>query len=360
MFNPRWEKLLLDIAGADDLERLRAVRIAEQTRLAAELAASAPASETVAALNTLHDALIARSLQLAEMEMARSGFGAPPVPYAYMLYGSGGRAEQTQSSDQDSGLVYADPASGEAAARCRDYFRTFAAAAVRQLITLGYPPCEGNVIASNPAWCMSLGEWRTKIDGWFAEPDWENVRYLLIVADGRPVAGQAVLGHNLKACFHDNLAANPAVVARMLENTLRHKVIVGVFGQLLRERYGENAGGLDIKYGAYIPMVNAIRLLALQRGIRETNTLARIAELRKAAALSSGEAERASEAFVVLLKLRMLTTVAHDNGQWVGSGKLSAAQLTKAIRSPLKKALKTGKELQAKVRRETKDRFGGR
>ena len=34
------------------------------------------------------------------------GFGKPPVPYAFILFGSGGRSEQTLWSDQDNGLIY--------------------------------------------------------------------------------------------------------------------------------------------------------------------------------------------------------------------------------------------------------------
>jgi CBS domain-containing protein len=236
----------------------------------------------------------------------------------------------------------------------------FAETAVRKLIQLGYPPCEGSVISSNPEWCLSLSGWEQKIDNWFAEPSWENVRYLLIAADGRPVVGNPELALKLQNRFFSDMLGNPIIARRMMENTIRHKVLVGVFGQLLTERYGDNAGSLDIKYGAYIPMVNAFRLLAVQAGIRETSTIRRIEALVQADLLTSEEAEEAIEAFSFFLKLRLLATVADGDGQMVGTGKIPADQLTKEMKIPLKKALKAGQKIQRRVQKELQHRFGGR
>lgn len=359
MSNPLREKRLQEIAVADNLEQLRTIRESEQSRMSAEIASS-PIHTVVDALNHLHDALIARTIQLAEIEMARLGQGAPPVPYAYLLFGSGGRSEQTLYSDQDSGLVYADPADAGQAEFYRGYYRQFASLIVQSLVEIGYPPCEGNVIASNAEWCLPLSEWDSKIDRWFTEPSWENVRYLLIAADSRPVFGDIAFANRVKNRFFNDLMVNPIIARRMLENTLRHKVLLGVFGQLLRERYGDDAGSLDIKYGAYIPMVNVFRLLALRNGIRETSTLRRISALRHAGVLTIGEAENASQAFSFFLRLRLLATFADEDGRTVNSGKISKSRLTKEMVSPLKKALKTGKYYQRKVEREMNGRFGGR
>ncbi|MBW5445092.1 hypothetical protein GE107_03310 [Cohnella sp. CFH 77786] len=347
------------IREATDVHALRNIRESEQDRLSAALS-STPVNAALDSLSELHDALINRALELVETELARLGFGAPPVPYAYLLFGSGGRFEQTFSSDQDSGIVFANPETAQEAETYASYFRKFAETAVEFLIELGYPPCEGNVISTNPEWCLPLREWESKLDGWFAEPSWENVRYLLIIADGRAVAGDAGLADVLKNRFFTDMLQSPVIVRRMMENTLRHKVLVGIFGQLLRERYGENAGGLDIKYGAYIPMVNLFRLLAVQAGIRETSTLGRIAALAHEKKLTLVEAEQASSAFTLLLRMRLLTAVKTEGSQWIGSGKIPKKQLTKELTHLLKKALKFGKRMQRRVEREMQDRFGGR
>ncbi|MFC5405703.1 DUF294 nucleotidyltransferase-like domain-containing protein [Cohnella soli] len=359
MLSPDREKRLLDIAGAGDLTALIEIRQKEQNRLATKVAAF-KASDLVESLNELHDALIARTIALAENDLARMGLGAPPVPYAYMLLGSGGRREQTTYSDQDSCLVYADTADEDKAALYRVYFARLSEKIVNDLIAMEYPPCEGEVMSNNAEWRLPLSGWMEKIDGWFAEPAWENVRYLLIFADARHIYGDSALADQVKSHFFGDMLNHPVIAKRMMENTIRRKVLVGVFGQLLTEQYGEDAGSLDVKYGAYIPMVNAFRLLAIQANIRETSTFGRIECLRRAKLLDDDEAAEYAEAFSFLLEIRMFTETPNESVRLTASGKIPAERLTKVLRTQLKKALKSGRKIQRRVQREMQDRFGGR
>ncbi|OAO89107.1 hypothetical protein AXX17_ATUG04440 [Arabidopsis thaliana] len=295
------EKRLLRIAAAGSLQELRGQREDEQKRIEA-LVPHSSAAQLGIRINEFHDALIRRVLQLAEAEAARSGYGTPPVPYAYLLFGSGGRNEQTMASDQDSGLIYQETATAESEAHAASYFNKLGHMVVTYLIQLGYPPCEGKVIVSNPAWCKSIDKWEQQVDEWFAEPTWENVRYLLILADGRRVAGDEELVERLRRHYNGDMLSHPVIAHRMVENTLRHKMLIGVFGQLLPERYGELAGSLDVKYGAYIPMVNVFRLLSLRANVKVTDTLGRIQELT-ANGLEPGSCRSQSWTRVKLLSL---------------------------------------------------------
>ena len=68
-------------------------------------------------LTVLHDSLTARLLELAIDRL-----GEPPVPYAWLAFGSAARSELTLASDQDNGLAFDDtddPA-------VEDYFRVLA------------------------------------------------------------------------------------------------------------------------------------------------------------------------------------------------------------------------------------------
>jgi len=315
---------------------------------------SLPIDQCYEQLNEVHDAVICRAITLAEAEMARLGMGAPPVPYAYLLFGSGGREEQTMSSDQDSGIVFSD---GEGASSTRQYFSLLSERIVRNLLESGYPPCDGNVISSNAEWCLSIEEWKNRLEGWFNEPVWENVRYLLILADGRCVHGDQMLANELKSYFYKYVLNHSDIEKRMLENTIRHKILVGVFGQLLREPYGSEAGSLDIKYGAYIPMVNAIRLLSIQAGIPATSTLERLSELIKQGYLNDSDGNQYYAAFSQFLSLRLLTTSQLEHGWHTSNGKLAADKLDKAAISKLKGHLKAGKKLQQYVYKHTLSRL---
>ncbi|NIK77331.1 CBS domain-containing protein [Paenibacillus castaneae] len=354
MNDPMQLQLLKGIGSADCMDELRSLRDQVHDQMET-LLYKCPIEPYNEQLNEVHDAVIQRSIILAEAEMARAGKGSPPVPYAYILFGSGGRREQTLSSDQDSGVVYEDPVSDLEI--IQQYFKELSNIIVCHLQEAGYPPCEGNVLSSNPEWCMSQSAWAAKLNGWFEEPTWEAVRYLLIMADSRCVYGEAWLVDELKDLFFIDMLNHSVIVRRMLENTLRHKVLIGIFGQLLKEPYGQDAGSLDIKYGAYIPMVNSIRLLSIQHGIRETSTLARMKRLMEAGKLSEVDGTLYEGAFRLFVRLRLMSTEIRVNGLYSSSGKLSSSKLTKEITDELKSSLRLGKKLQRAVFKQTMGRL---
>ncbi|WP_127532487.1 DUF294 nucleotidyltransferase-like domain-containing protein [Paenibacillus kobensis] len=356
MSDPHRSQLLQSIGNAVDADALRSLRDHVNARMAAVLS-ELPVEQFYTELNEYYDALIRRSIALAEADLARAGMGFPPVPYAYILFGSGGRGEQTLSSDQDSGLVYDDGSSPEEAEAYRHYFAELSKQIVILLERLGFPRCEGNVLSDHPEWGMSLAQWVEQLNGWFDEPAWESVRQLLIVADGRCVYGADDLVARLRDTFNHDMLKHPVIVQRMLDNTMRHKVLIGVFGQLLKEQYGEDAGSLDMKYGAYIPMVNAIRLLAIRQDIRSTSTLKRMAELREAGILTESEAESYERAFRLFLKLRLMATEKQEMGMYANNGKLTVRKLTRDMIAELKEGLRVGQRLQRRVFKQASGRF---
>ena len=110
-------------------------------------------------LNEIHDWLIQRCITLSEIILDNQGFGLPPVPYVFVLFGSGGRREQTLWSDQDNGLIY-ELAEFEDEEQVSNYFKVLSDCIVEGLKVIGYPPCEGEVICSNDSWRKSLNEWK--------------------------------------------------------------------------------------------------------------------------------------------------------------------------------------------------------
>jgi CBS domain-containing protein len=357
MNDPIRDQLLLEqIGSAESVEQLRDLRDRVQERMKA-LLPSSPVELVYGGLNEAHDAVIGRAIMLAETEMARLGKGSPPVPYAYLLFGSGGRREQTLASDQDSGLLYGDPIGEKGGESAGVYFQQLAAIIVEYLMRLGYPPCEGNVISTNPSWSGTLSEWKHRLDIWFEEANWETVRYLLIVADARIVYGDESLIQKLWDHYYSDMLNKPVIVRRMADNTVRHKVLIGVFGQLLKERYGAEAGSIDIKYGAYIPVVNAVRLMAIHTGLRESSTLGRLDKLAQAGRIGIEEAVLYRDAFLLFLKLRLMATENPEDGMHEKTGKLAKNMQTKVLTRELKRALRVGKTLQARVFRQTVGRL---
>lgn len=302
-------------------------------------------------LNQLHDMLISRAVQIAEEAVKLEIGAAAPVSYAFCLFGSGGRGEQTLWSDQDNGLIYEDIADLELEETAGTYFTLLSERISDMLQQLGYPPCSGGVICTNTRWRKPWSEYRSMLYEWLHAPNWEHMRYLLIMADMRSIYGAAELVTRLMLEMTAYIEKNPVILEHLLHNTLHHKISLGVFGQLIKERYGEDAGGVDIKYGAYIPIVNGIRLLSIEAGIKATSTENRIAALLEAGMVEEEIAHDWLEALSIALKLRSLTPFQLENGQYTTRGKLPAERLTKERTSELKLCLRIGNDLQKYVKK---------
>lgn len=330
------------IFSATSPTMLRIARMEEQEKLYSRYKET-PIQRWNRSVADMHDAVMRKAVELCEAGMVEEGFGPPPVPYAFIVFGSAGREEQTLWSDQDNGLVIGD---GEETEEVTDYFKTFGEKLVQILTEAGYPPCPGNVMASNPIWRKSLKDWEKQLWYWSGLRGWEQVRYLMIAADMRFIAGSSELATRLSMAFAKVIDQGDEygedLSAAILRNTIRHKAALNVLGQLITEPVGEHAGDFDLKYGLYIPLVNAIRYLSLQYGIHASSTWERILQLHQLEAVPIRWLESCREAFDTAVKLRSIVPVRTTDGVLDGSNYLPQMVIRqKEVRSELRNALGT-------------------
>lgn len=350
-----WEQLVMRMKQSMNVEGLRVLRDEAHDGFRGHLLFSIDSNEHKQ-INEMHDAIIHRCVELTERAV-----GPAPVTYAFIVFGSGGRGEQTLWSDQDNGLIYDTPKPDKVEAT-EQYFVRFADTLVSHLEKAGYPPCEGNVLCTNPKWRKPLSEWKDMLLDWLENPDWENVRYLLIASDLRCIYGNNRLIGELQNFYLEYVRNHPSILIQMLRNTLHHKVSIGVFGQIIRERYGMDAGGFDVKYGAYIPFVNGIRLLAIENEIKSTSTEERLQALIELGKIPEVNAGDWLKAWKIAQALRAITPCQVEEGMYSSRGKLTAEQMTKEVVHELKLCLKMGAELQKfvkKIEKKVEVRSGG-
>ncbi|NGQ96655.1 histidine kinase [Brevibacillus sp. SYP-B805] len=349
----------------DALQRVsNATTVGELSRLHREAFAPASyASSGVPAgltplINQLHDRLIIQTIRCCLAEMKAAGMGDPPVPYAFLLFGSGGRREQSLASDQDNGMVYRLPpeASQREQEEIAAYFRRFGQLVVTKLSEVGYPPCQGNVLASNSRWNRSLQDWDTMFREWNETPTWENIRYLLVTGDGRLLLGDDQLFARWKADYHQLLADNPPLIARCVSNTLRHRVPLGLFGRIITEVNGKFRGGIHLKNGLYLPYVNCVRLWSLANGITATGTLERIDAIRSMHLWEEELCETVQRHFHRIADLRLLAATQWQDDLYESSSYLQLAKLPRETIGMVRQAMKVALYLQKITSRYEGDR----
>ncbi|KAF0824916.1 DUF294 nucleotidyltransferase-like domain-containing protein [Cytobacillus firmus] len=288
------------------------------------------------ALNEFHDVTMKAVFTIAseQLKIERS----PSWRFAWFTMGSSGRKEQGFLSDQDHGLIF-EPGDEEAEA----YFLQLGEEISRGLHEAGYPYCEGKVMSSNPLWCKPLSKWKRQIQAWMKEESLETIRNLHIFYDSRVLVGKEVYIAELKSCIHQNIQKYPHLLTRMLETSMHIKKSVGPFGQLLTEEKGEHQGELDLKNAAFIPYVNAVRILAAKEGLSETSTIDRMGKLKKMKCYEE-EMGKYKSNFAALLKWRLQSYRQSDT--YDDTHYLQLKSLLESERNQLKKILKDGKKLQ--------------
>ncbi len=333
------------IEGGGSLDELAATaaRLIDVVRWL--VAGGSSASDVGRFVAELNDRLVRRALDLALAGLDAQGHGLPPVPFAWLAAGSEGRREQTLKTDQDNGLVYADPppALREAAA---DYFAQLARSMGEALIGLGFPPCPGGFMASNPRWCQPESAWRRYFNGWMETQEPEQVLNASLFFDLRPVAGDEALGRALWDWVCERAPSQRLFLGYMAKAALERHAPLGFFGGFVVERAGAHKDTLDLKARGVFPVTQAMRACALSLGLRESNTLDRLLAVGREGLFSRGEVDDIRDAYEVIARLRLSHQLACLDAGALPDNFINPQALGKADRLLLKQAFKSVEWLQ--------------
>lgn len=224
-----------------------------------------------------------------------------PAKFAYVVLGSEGRREQTLTTDQDNAIIYADDLDSTALARIEEFSREL----TDGLIAIGIPPCPGGIMAKNPQWRRSLGEWIEAINGWLATPTPENILSGSMFFDLRTLYGEPSLEQELKAHITRRLAFQPMFLRHAAGNVVRFKTPIGWFGHLRAESDGEHRGELDVKKAGIFAITEGIKVLALEAGVVGGGTIERLDALVAAGIFSRSRADDLETCFNTLVYFRL-------------------------------------------------------
>lgn len=290
--------LLRTIATADD-EGLR--RAADSARVLERASAGATPAETVTRLiSALSDALTRRAIALAGAALP----GALQTRrWCWIALGSEGRQEQTLVSDQDNAIIFED---GAPAGALRAQLLPLALTVNRTLADCGFALCEGNIMASNPACCLSLHEWRTRFSGWINEGEPQALLNANIFFDLRALAGDMRLAHQLSSWTASQAADNRRFLFQMADNALRRRPPLRLLQHgFALEKTGPHAGAIDLKHNAATLYVDAARVFGLACGASLSNTATRLRLAARAHLLDRDEVEEWIGGFYFIGTLRL-------------------------------------------------------
>lgn len=258
------------------------------------------------------------------------------IPHVCLVVmGSEGRGEQITKTDQDNGLIMRDsldwPNGPET---MREYARV--------LQEIGFPPCPGEVMVSNPFWVQPISEWTKRMQDWVNLGDDESILKLSIAVDAAPVAGNAALYKTSRNWFFKEIQQHQRFLTAFAKVATVFDTPLTLLGSI-RNR----SNGIDLKRGGIFPIVHGIRTMALQYQIPENNTFSRITALVDMGVLPRRMGNELQEAFGVFHLLRVkaeLGRIGTDSSQDSSQNMIDIDDLDRLEKDTLRQAFHVVKE----------------
>ena len=241
-------------------------------------------------------ALLARTVAIAEAELARAGRALPAAHSCWIFFGSAGRDELLASAAPQIGLAFADP-SGEASEETRRYFATLAAKVAAKLQACGL---RTHAEGAAPV-CRSLGEWQT----FFAERVQDPIGHCIYESreyfDFHVVCGDDSLGAALRETIQREIARSDVFLPVLSNDTIANQPPLTFFQGAVIEADGRLNSTLDVEKTALIPIADAARALAFGfQDLASPNTLQRLGRAAGALPLYASILNDAAEAWRIV------------------------------------------------------------
>lgn len=296
-----WPAILTPLGDA--LNELKATATLAETkawqpRLAdALLRLDLPAWRISQLLSDHNNWLYRQSIEQALSDMRASGWGEPPAAFCVLTMGSGARHESLLGPDQDNGMIiddYPDARHTE----IDSYFQALGERFTHTLHEAGIPLCNGHVMARWPMWRKRLGEWGRQLEIWTAGRHVKRVQQANILLDFHAVYGEAALAESLRGIAVELVPRAGLFLDEMGSLLDDLPVALDRLGRLAGDDEGApHESVINLKRQGLLPLVGAVRLLALRQGCRSYSTQGRLGELVVAGVLKADRAAALGNAF---------------------------------------------------------------
>ena len=261
-----------------------------------------------------------------------------------LVMGSEGRGEQTVRTDQDNGLLLAQSVPESELIQFRRAF-------TEALEACGFPPCPGNVMVRNPVWSQPIDAFIKQLKSWAVLGSGDSAMNLGIFCDAVAITGRGDLLPRAKMAFMDMMRGESARLAHFANLIdLFASPGIGPIGSLMLS-VGARPDAIDIKKSGTFPIVHGARTLAIEKGIMETPTVARIQAIAATGIFSQDFAQNLIGALRVFMELRLRSQLnARRLGNLAGESIVHLNELSPVDRDILRKALRVVREFRELVR----------
>ncbi|ESU18805.1 putative signal-transduction protein [Flavobacterium cauense R2A-7] len=329
--------LLKQIKRADRSKELKVVRDKLTDLIQNSIDKNIPISHITNVASEITIAITKRAIELAIEKV-----GPPPAKFAWFNLGSQGRKEQLLLTDVNNSLVFEDvPA--EQYDEVKSYFLRLAERVLETFEKIGYEKSAQGLNANNELWCKSLTDWIKQYNTWINTPGEKGVQTSSIFFDYDFIYGDSSIEKTLTEEIFTKTNNNQLFYAFLGTDAIKKPAPLGFFRQFLVEQDEEHKDTFDIKNRAITPLVDAARVFAISKGIKNiTNTYQRYKKLADLEPQNADLYLECAEAFHTLHWFRTEDGLKTDsNGSY-----LNIEELTKVDKVKLKNCFQPINEIQ--------------
>ena len=343
--------VIRQIYQAPDLEPLVQIRKDINRTLKVLLDRGGQAKEICELITQLNDHLTVRIIQLAEENLGTAGTGKAPL--ALCLDGPGQRRPPGADPLHRSGqrLDFRGYRGSPGSPKSRPISCPWRNRWSPDWSAAGSPCCTGGMMASNPQWCQPLRIWKDYYRKWIFERALSTQEILTssLFFDFRALYGAGELVTEIKQALEEYIPQSKVFLPHLALRSLELQTPLSFFNRLVVEKSGDYKNKLNIKLHGLMPLVDAVRVLALEQSIFKTNTLERIGVLCEKEVLTPGEGNDLREAFNLMMLLRLRNHLDQMNQGKELDNYINPSGLSLIQRSVLKTAFKSIAQLQSRL-----------
>jgi PAS domain S-box-containing protein len=253
-------------------------------------------SSITAIISSLGDSIHKRLIEIALEDM-----GPAPRKFAFMVMGSQARGEQTLATDQDNAIVI-DDAPGTLSEKDREYFLELGKKLNKDLNTVGYNFCPGQVMAGNPRYNQDLTTWKSYFSDWIENSQPQDILDMAIFLDFRGIFGDPDLIQSLRDHVNGATEGKSVFFFHMAQPILKTKAMPGLPGN--PKAPSHSGTEVDLKK-ALLPVTSFIRLYAIREHLDLNNSIERAEALTKKKIISDTTREDLEACYDFLSYLRI-------------------------------------------------------
>lgn len=250
------------------------------------------------------DRLTLRLLRVTLRDMEQQGLGGPPVPYSWMALGGAGRRERVLPSPQDHAVAYAKVPAG-VEGEVRGWFRDFVRRVGEGLAVCGFPVSSNGVMHSVEGCCRSEEQWEEAYLGWVTGDLNQDLSQVGVFFDMRLIYSETDFGDLLWEAASEVLRENRSFPRRLHAAGPDIRPPMGFVHEFVVAKDGEYLDSFNLRDSGITPVVNAARVMAMDKLVRRTNTLERLAIVTRQGLLKERFTADVHEAFSFISLLRI-------------------------------------------------------